>query len=710
MSSVKSDFPKLFPSPKQVKMLEGMSDLSTDVRLVTNSVAPLQRKAIRTVLCDVGIRVVANKKKYLVEVRVEDASNFDMSDVPETGKGDYYELRIDGSEITILAPNQSGTVLASYTLAALLKMFMAGQQLPNVFIRDWPSCANRGIFIDCAWGMDKMNLSDWHKAIDAMAALKLNVLGIGFYNCFGNARFEGKNKAGEFLMAPFPEDDKLRVEHTMNWYSAEQDFWNKENYLADMASTEDLVTNIISYAAEKAIRVIPYFSSFGNNTLFPRLYKDISAKDEAGKPLGVGYCTSCDATKQFLEKTYGSFIERYFPNGAEFFDIGLDEVFPEAAAHSTTKVLPWCQCAECRKKSQEQLVADYIVWLVKMLVSKNVQKVVIHNGLIARQLKVLDKAFAKRLEDEGIKDNLLLLWQETSNDGINAKNRASAGVKLGIESWVSPLQNKESWNIYTYNRHNVDTVIRQGFKDGANGVMAYSVFDPTHIDHQALLAAYCWESVAGEHEENIQRRWTYTRFGDDSKIFIDAIAKLKQIAENDVYALCPSFKYTCIDDSAEWPREYPGEALKALEALDNPDESLEEARQLATEADELFERILARENVPEDDKFVIGSLRSECARVQAYTGAFLYFLNLRREMADGMVMKRMVTSTMKARDDFMDCMVKVEQGKPYHCIPGVMHGMSLLFAFFSQFIYDLKKHAARKQAKLLLWGLTDEKK
>ena len=712
MSSVQNSFPELFPAPKHITVLEGMSDLSTDVRLVTNSVAPLQRKAIRTVLSEVGIRVVANKKKYLVEVCVEPESNFDMSDVPESCRGDYYELKIEGSEIKIVAPGQAGTVLASYTLAALLRRFLSGGALPNVFVRDWPSCPNRGIFIDCAWGMDKMNLADWRKAIDSMAAMKLNVLGIGFYNCTGTARFEGRTRPGEFLMVPIPEAEKHRTEHTLNWYSAEQDFWNKENYLADMVSTEEMVTDIISYASEKAIRVVPFFNSLGHNTYFPRMNKEIAAKDKDGKSTGVGYCTTSAATREFLEKTYGAFLEKYFPQGAEYFDIGLDEVIPDISdANATTKLHSgWCECAECRKHSQKELVADYLVWLAKMLVAKNVKKVVLHAGMLTQQLNLLDKAFVKRLADEGLKDRILVIWHESRADKVDAKNRASNGVKLGLDSWVSPLQSRETWNAYSWNITNIDKVIRAGWKDGATGIISYSVFDPTHFDHQALLSAYCWESPEGHTSTEVVRHWAETRLGEQAGEYLDAVEKLRKIAGNEVYALCPSYKYTCIESDSAWPKEYPGAALEALESRDDAVEALNEVSRLAAEADEQLLKLLDPENVSEANKFFIDSLRSECARVRGYSEAFLYLLGLRAELSSGMVMKRMVTSTIKARDELMDQMSHVEEGKPYHCIPGVMQGMSLLFAFFNQLIYDLKRHAARKQAHLLLWGLSDEKK
>ena len=77
------DFPELFPQPKQITILEGDSELSNDIRLVTSNVLPLQRKAIRSILTAAGVKVVANKKRYVVEATVSSPDDFDLADVPE---------------------------------------------------------------------------------------------------------------------------------------------------------------------------------------------------------------------------------------------------------------------------------------------------------------------------------------------------------------------------------------------------------------------------------------------------------------------------------------------------------------------------------------------------------------------------------------------------------------------------------------------------
>ena len=49
VSRRKFEILELYPQPKKIEQLEGMSELSNDIRLVTDNVYPLQRKAIRSI-------------------------------------------------------------------------------------------------------------------------------------------------------------------------------------------------------------------------------------------------------------------------------------------------------------------------------------------------------------------------------------------------------------------------------------------------------------------------------------------------------------------------------------------------------------------------------------------------------------------------------------------------------------------------------------
>ena len=80
-------------------------------------------------------------------------------------------------------------------------------------------------------------------------------------------------------------------------------------------------------------------------------------------------------------------------------------------------------------------------------------------------------------------------------------------------------------------------------------------------------------------------------------------------------------------------------------------------------------------------------------------------LSLRKELEPGMVMKRMTTASLKARDSLVARMKLVERNKPNYMTPVVMHPLSKLLAFIEQLTEDLKHRAARKQAKLINWSL-----
>ncbi len=709
MASSALKIPELFPQPKVIERLGGDSDFSMDVRLVTSNVQPLQRKAIRSILTSEGVRVVANKKKYVVNVYVEPEDGFNLSKVPANCRKDYYELKIDGSELNIRAPGQDGTVWASYTAASLFRMIQKGKTLPNMIIRDWPVLPVRGIFVENKWGPDRMTFIDWCRTIDELAAMKMNLLGIGLYGCWGSCRYEGNDRPTEFLMVPVPEHDALKTVHHIKWYSPEKDVWNNEEYLPAMRDNDTLLADVINYASERGVTVVPFFNSFGHNTFFAREIPEISAKDKNGKPTGVGYCITSKKTREFVEKLYTSILDKYYPNGADYFHIQMDEVWPDYPwPNEPTKVGdPWCKCASCRRKKSQENLENYVIWLVDMLVKKGVKKVVMWNDQLTRHMNVLDDKFVKKLEEAGLKDKLILHWWWYSNAKLDDTTRVSIGRKLGISGWVAPMTCYYNWSNYDYRRDNIDLMMHMCESEKAEGAVSYAVHDPSHLDHEALLAAYAWESTKKQTKEAVQQRWAFVNFGDFGEKYMKAVDLIRQAATIPNYGRCINYTYTYINVK-EWPRRYPGEPLDALEEQADAPKDLQKAFALAAEAEAIFAEIAAAPGLTDQAAGCISSLRGEAARIQAVAGAFGYLLDLRQKLQDGMVLKSMVTSTLKAHDDLCNFMALVEQYKPTWVMPASMQALSTLLAFLEQLAGDLKKHAARKQAKMLLWTLAEQ--
>lgn len=704
----KFEVPELFPQPKSLITTGGDSDLALDVRLVTSDVSPLQRKAVRSILTAAGVRVVANKKKYVVDARVEDASEFTMDDVPEACRKDYYELRITGSEVYIRAPEQIGTVWATHTLAGLFRQVIRGQVLPNLQIRDWPALPVRGIFVENKWGPDRMCVLDWCRVIDELAAVKLNTIGIGLYGCWGNCRFEGGDRPTEFLMVPVPEHEELKSQHLLRWYSPESGEWKLDSYLPAMYEG-DFLQEVVAYGHERGVRVVPFVNSFGHNTLIPRLLPALSAKDAKGKPTGVGYCISAKETREFIKAFYSSIIERYFPAGAEYFHVQLDEVWPDYPwpEEPSKAGEPWCQCKTCKKNSKEKNFQDYVLWLVDMLTKKGVKKVVMWNDQLTRHMDAFDANFVKALKKAGLQDRLILHWWWYRNNELNDKTRVALGKKQGVDGWVAPMTCYFNWSTYDYRLPNIDKMMRMCEDEGGVGAVSYAVHDPSHLDHEALLAAYAWESCKGQTMDKVLTRWKNAHFGVDARNYTQATEKILAAVSEPLYSICLQYQYSYVGKGPNgWPRFFPEEALKRLEAQatdSKPVERLQACAKLGQEADAILLKMLDNEGLNDSEKDCLRSLRGEALRIEAIAGLFAWLLELRAELQSGSVKKSQVTACAKARDEYLRLLEQFELCKPQWVTPASLQALSVSLAFMDQLHKELKSFAGKKKAADIRW-------
>jgi len=211
-----SEIPLMVPEPRELEFLGGETVLSEDVRLVTSNVLPLFRKSMRTAFSEAGIRVVANKKRFIVEARIEKAENLDLSRVPEEAYPEFYEATVEGNRAVIRAMDQAGILWGACTLGAILRFGLRRGGLPSLRVRDWPAMRDRGIFVESKWGPDRMTKDDWCRLIDRLALLKMNRLGIGIYGCWC-CQYEGK--VTEFLMVPVPDHPEIQTEKTVKYFS-----------------------------------------------------------------------------------------------------------------------------------------------------------------------------------------------------------------------------------------------------------------------------------------------------------------------------------------------------------------------------------------------------------------------------------------------------------------------------------------------------------
>lgn len=699
--------PELFPQPKVITVTEGDSELSNDIRLVTSNVLPLQRKAIRSILTAAGVKVVANKKRYVVEATVSSPADFELQDVPETCRQDYYEITVQGSEIYIRTPAQEGMVWASQTLAGLFRRFQHGNPIPNLVIRDWPTMPIRGIFVECKWGPDHMTLADWCGLIEALGSAHLNTLGIGLYGCWPECRLEGADKPSEFLMVSIPRHDSIVSEHHLQWYSPKRQDWKQETYVPAMAN-DNILPEVIAYGKERGINVIPYVNSLGHNSLIPRNLPNISAKTADGTPAGTGYCLSQPETKTFLADFYASILERYFPTGCDAFHVQLDEIGTTHPSPEQPDLVAdtWCQCPQCAAKTREKLLQEHLLWLTQTLVDKGVNKVIVWNDMLTRTMTALDSDFCAQLEAAGLKEHLVIDCWCYSNSEIPAASDPAVPQTLGLAAWITPMTNYYDWSTFSKNLSNIELYFNLARQAGAEGAVAYSVHNPSHLDHEAALGGLAWDNQETSAEK-LARDWAVAHFDHDAEDYLNVCQSLSDIAANALYATCLYYQYTYVRDGQPTPQPYPATPLERLLEQDaQAAEKLLAFAQQATQADETLTRILQREDFSSLELDSLRSLKAEAHRIIFVAKAFAWLVELKTSLTPGHAVKKSSAAAADALIAELDLnLAAIEVNAPVWLTHPMLHLLSVLRAFLEQLARQLHEFGGRKKTSAILWQL-----
>jgi hexosaminidase len=167
------------------------------------------------------------------------------SAIPKLGDDESYKLEISGSQARLNAPTTVGAMRGLETFLQLLEGDREGFYLPAVSIDDRPRFPWRGLMIDSARHFQPVEVLK--RNLDAMAAVKLNV-----------------------LHWHLTEDQGFRVET------------KKFPELYQMGSdglyyTQAEIRDIIAYAADRGIRVMPEFDMPGHATSWVVSHPEIAS-------------------------------------------------------------------------------------------------------------------------------------------------------------------------------------------------------------------------------------------------------------------------------------------------------------------------------------------------------------------------------------------------------------------------------------------------
>ena len=217
--------------------------------------------------------------------------------IQKLGEDESYVLEVTQAGAKLSAPTPLGVIHGLQTLLQLVGPSPQGFAAPAVHIEDAPRFPWRGLLLDSCrhW----MPVEVVKRTLDGMEAVKMNVLHFHLSEYQG-FRVESKK---------FP---KLQEMGSNGFYY-----------------TQDQIKELVAYARDRGIRVVPEFDMPGHSTSWFVGYPELASAPgpyEIEKRWGV-FDPAMDPTKEstykFLDKFIGEMAE-LFPD--DFFHLGGDEV------------------------------------------------------------------------------------------------------------------------------------------------------------------------------------------------------------------------------------------------------------------------------------------------------------------------------------------------------------------------------------------------
>jgi hexosaminidase len=218
---------------------------------------------------------------------------------PELGEDETYQLDVTSQNARIEAQTVTGAMRGLETFLQLVERNGNGYQVPAVHIEDHPRYSWRGLMLDVSrhW----MPVAVVKRNLNAMAAVKLNVF---HWHLSDDQGFRVESRK-------FPKLQQLASDG--NYYSPEQ------------------IRDVVSYARDRGIRVIPEFDMPGHASALLTAYPELASAPgpyQIERKWGIFQPTmdpASEGTYEFLD-AFLSEMANLFPD--RYFHIGGDEVEP----------------------------------------------------------------------------------------------------------------------------------------------------------------------------------------------------------------------------------------------------------------------------------------------------------------------------------------------------------------------------------------------
>ena len=260
-------------------------------------------------------------------------------EVQEVGEDESYTLEVTSGGARLNAANPLGVLRGLQTFLQLVSVSPDGFVAPAVTIHDQPRFPWRGLMIDVSRHFIPLDVL--RRNLDGMEAVKMNVF---HWHLSENQGFRVESRK-------FPKLHELGSDH--------------------LYYTQEDVRELIAYARDRGIRVVPEFDMPGHNTAWFVGYPEIAAGPgpfEIERKWGIfdpAMDPTSEKTYKFLDELIGE-MTKLFPD--QYFHIGGDEVNGKAW-DANPKIQEFKKSHNL--KNNEELQAYF---------SQRVQKIVTHHG------------------------------------------------------------------------------------------------------------------------------------------------------------------------------------------------------------------------------------------------------------------------------------------------------------------------------------------
>lgn len=610
-----------------------------------------------------------------------------------------YCLEIDGEHITVTGFGERGLYYGVVSLLQLGKWDV----IPAVQVLDWPDNPCRAFKQECRYGSNVMEKEDWLAMIDDLAVKKLNTLSIALYGCWV-VQFDGK--VAEYLYLPIKKYPQINTPQTVRYYSPTEGRWIDYETLPPIFR-DDFFGDLVRYAKDRGIDVIPGFNSLGHNTLFPRVLPEVAPKDENGQTVPSGFCTASEETYKLLFAVYDQIIDEYLlPNNIHSINIHLDEVHDESGVNAERKyevLSPWCKCEVCRTKEKKQIYIDHIVKVATHLKQKGMDKVFFAYDMLVKQssnMGFIGDDLLEALTKAGLRDNVVIGWWCYVN---NPEHMAfdHCHDELGLRSMCNPWNGYYIWSVLTNPLGNVKIMADLNRRNvRGEGIYMYALWDKSCDRIHDCLADYNWNYEGTGELLDVTKRHVARHFPTMYEKCLHAYRLIDWISEERPWRLDPEnpkydiftrsgillktltyYSYCYFDPKLPYPRHFPGEPLKKM--MRNRHAYERELYGMASQAKEAIPIFREAAQTPGCDRAMAQRMEYECQNYLCLTEDWLAILQM-YDLTQGGDQKKIAPIARARHAARLALMTKMEQTKEKWAREGAgMRELSVMMQVFA---------------------------